>query len=105
MDKKERSDKIYEIIMKICACAWNVRVLSCVGFIKRYKTTGVRLLCPFDVDIDSIYYEVHKTFRDTCAMNYFDFKKGIKNVYVCVKPEYLDKVDELDAILKMKGIE
>lgn len=105
MDKKERGDKIYEIFMKICACTWNIRVLSCLGFIQKYKTTGARLFCPDDVDIDSIYYAVCKTFRNVDAINYFDFRKGTKNIYVCVKSEYLDKVDELDTILKMKGIE
>ena len=104
MDKKERGDKIYEIFMKICACIWNIRVLSYIGFIQKYKTTGIRLFC-HDVDIGSIYYVVRKTFKNTDVMNYFDFRKGTKNIYVCVKPEYLDKVDELDAILKMKGIE
>ena len=103
MDKKERGDKIYEIFMKICACTWNIRVLIYAGFIQKYKTTVVRLFCRDD--IDTVYYIVCKTFRDTDIMNYFDFRKGTKNVYVCVKPEYLDKVDELDAILKMKGIE
>lgn len=105
MNKKECGNKIYEIIMRICACAWNIRVLSCVGFIQKYKTTGMRLFCPDDVYIDSIYYEVRKIFRDTDVIKYFDFKKDTESIYVCVKSEYLDKVDELGTILKMKGIE
>ena len=54
--------------------------------------------------INSIYYEIRKLYRDKNLINYFNWKRFNKSIHIDLKKEYTNKLEELETLLRIRGI-
>lgn len=67
-------------------------------------TSGLILKCFCFDDINKIYYDLRKIYRDKGLIEYFNWKKYKYTIQLNIKKQYIDKIKELKIILRIQKI-
>lgn len=65
---------------------------------------GLILKFLYEEDTAPDYYGLREVYRKAGIMLYFDWKLFKKTIHINLKKEYIDKIEELETVLKIQGI-
>ena len=65
---------------------------------------GLILRFLYEEDIASDYCGLKEAYKNAGLTSYFDLKLFKKTIHINLKKEYINKIEELEMVLKMKGI-